>query len=219
MKVPSYDIYFQDGLKLPTPGEPQSPVYLRLHRAGELVVTTGELVACDPFLTVPDLAPFTTAVPEGRHPVTLCVAQYHKRNKVYDERITLARVDFGKGPVARWALATLPGQDPKKLGPDQYFGYVSETGTGCFMDSRGAQALSLALDTDDELPDRLRQELEANYRITRSWADHALDPEASANVVMFSSGDGAGNYPTFFGHDAKGRVSAVLTDFLLIANA
>lgn len=219
MNVPRYDTYFQDGLKLPTPGEPGSPAYLRLHRAGELVITTGALVACDPFLAVPDLEPFVTAVPVGRHPVTLCVAEYHKKNKPYDERVALARVDFCKGPVKTWTLATLPGQTLKSLEADQYFGYVSETGTGCFTDARGAQALSLALDTDDEFADSLRQALETNYRVTRSWASRPLDPKTGANVVMFSSGDGAGSYPTFFGHDGKGQVAAVLTDFLLISYA
>lgn len=219
MSVPSYDRYFQDGLKLPTPGEPKSPVYLRVHEAGKLVVTTGELVACDPFLAVPDLAPFTAKVPEGRHAVRLCVAEYHKNNKPYDERVALARVDFGKAPVTAWMLATLPGQNLKSLKQDEYFGYVSESGTGCFTDAHGAQALSLALDTDDEFAGTLEKDLERNYRVTRSWAMREVDPETGVNVVMFSSGDGAGNYPTFVGHDAKGRVAAVLTDFLLISYA
>ena len=219
MNVPNYDAYFKDGRKLETPGEPKSPVYLRLYRAGELVVTTGSLVACDPLLAVPDLEPFTAAIPDGRHPVTLCVVEYHKKNKLYDQRVALARVDVAKGPVKSWTLATLPGQNLKKLEPDQYFGYKSESGYGCFADATGAAALALALDTDDEFEPRLLKKLDDTYQDTRAWATAELEPKSGANIVLFTAGDGEGNYPTFVGQDAKGRPCAVLTDFLLIAYA
>lgn len=219
MNVPHYDAYFEDGRKLETPGEPGSPTYLRLHKAGELVVTTGSLVACDPLLAVPDLEPFTMDVPNGRHPVTLCVLEYHKKKKVYDRRVGLARVDFKSGPVKTWTLATLPGQNVKKLKRDEYFGYLSESGYGCFTDAVGAQALALALESDDAFEPRLLKRLDKNYEDTRSWATEVLDKDSGANVVLFTSGDGDGNYPTFVGLDAKGKLTAVLTDFLLISYA
>lgn len=217
MNVPDYDAYFKDGRRLETPGEPQAPSILRLHKAGAVHVTTGSVVACDPLMAVQDLKAFDVKVPDGDHTVTLCVIEYHKKNKLYDQRVALARLDFGKGPVKSWALATLPGQNVKALKKDQYFGYASESGYGCFTDALGAEALALALDTDDEFEPGLLKSLDGNYQDTRSWTTVALDPESGANAVVFTSGDGDGNFPTFVGADAKGKPVALVTDFLLIA--
>lgn len=214
MNAPDYDAYFKDGRRLETPGEPQSPSILRLHQAGALKVTTGSVVACDPLLAVQDLKPFTVAVPDGEHPVTLCVIEYHKKNKLYDQRVALARVDFGRGPAKSWQLATLPGQNLKSLKRDQYFGYLSESGYGCFTDATGAEALALALDTDDEFEPGLLKQLDRTYQDTRAWTTVDLEP---ANAVVFTSGDGDGSFPTFVGLDARGKPCALLSDFLLIA--
>ena len=84
-----------------------------------------------------------------------------------------------------------------------------------FTDAVGAQALAQALEADDAFEARLLKRLDANYEDTRSWATEVLDKKSKANVVLFTSGDGDGNFPTFVGLDAKGKLTAMLTDFLL----
>jgi hypothetical protein len=214
MQFPDYDRFFENGRKLDTPGEPRSPVYLRIRSPGHVTVSSGTLVACDPLLSTSDTAGFTTPVPAGRHPVSLCVVEYHKNLKPYDERVALARVDFRDEPVVRWELATLAGQNVKKLKKDELFGYAVESGAGCFMDEESAQALGAQLEVDEGLEKRMLAALDANYKQTWSWA--ALPVPGGANAVLFTAGDGAGSYPTFFGYDQKKRLTAALTDFLLI---
>lgn len=57
---------FADGRKLTDPhfGE----LTLVQHSAGDLILSTGRLVACDPFVT-PESEPFNLAVPTGKYPV------------------------------------------------------------------------------------------------------------------------------------------------------
>lgn len=214
MDLPDYDRFFENGRKLDTFGEPRSPVYLRIHSPGRLTISSGTLVACDPLLATGDAAGFTTPVPAGCHPVSLCVVEYHKNLKPYDERVALARVDFRDEPVVRWELAALPGQNIKKLRKDELFGYAVESGAGSFMDEDSAQALGAQLEVDEGLEKRMLTALDANYRQTWAWA--ALPVPGGANAVLFSAGDGAGSYPTFFGFDRQRRLAAALTDFLLI---
>lgn len=214
LQLPDYDRFFADGRKLDTPGEPRSPVYLRVRSPGRLVISSGKLVACDPLLAASDTAGFTTPVPAGRFPVSLCVVEYHRNSKRYDERVALARVDFRDGAVVRWALAALPGQKISKLRKDEFLGFGVESGVAAFMDEETARALGAQLEVDEGLEKRVLAALDANYRQTWAWAE--LPVPGAGNALLFSAGDGAGTYPTFFGYDEKKRLAAALTDFLLI---
>lgn len=214
MNLPDYDRFFENGRKLETPGEPRSPVYLRVHAPGRLAVTSGRLVACDPLLATSDIAGFSVEVPAGRHPVSLCVVEYHKDLKLYDERVALARVSFRDDPVVRWELATLTDQNIKKLRKDEFFGFRVESGAASFMDEENARALGAQLEVDEGLEDRMLAALDENYRQTWAWA--VLPVPDGSSAVIFSAGDGEGSYPTFFGYDGSKRLTAALTDFLLI---
>ncbi|QZN98391.1 DUF4241 domain-containing protein [Chenggangzhangella methanolivorans] len=70
---------------------------------GDLVAPTGRIIAADPLVN-PDHPPFGRTVAPGSYPVTLFFAQ---------ERVALAMLRLAPGKIARWRIATTPGQDAR----------------------------------------------------------------------------------------------------------
>jgi len=48
---------------------------LELLSLGELNLTTGQIIACDPLVCLYDSLPFTRTVQPGKYPVTVCIAK------------------------------------------------------------------------------------------------------------------------------------------------
>jgi len=175
--------------------------------AGELVLPSGRLVGSDAFVIF-DAVPFTTAVPPGRHPVSVLRADFADG----DRRIAAAMVRFGPNDPVRWEPALIAGQDPATLGPDEFFGYGVDAGTGAFTSPEATAPLR-----DEATYDAYSKAVMAamfpggqQFRLT---AQVEVDRGSGANVVAFASGFGDGAYPTFVGIDRDGRPAVVLTDF------
>lgn len=206
MKTPDFSRLFEEGKGIETE---IGRVTLGLRAAGDLTVTSGRVVACDP-LTSPGTEPFTRVVPVGTFPVTLSVAHFEDG----DRRVAGALVRFGDGAPASWELALHPGEDPAELGEDEIFGYPVDSGTGCFMDAETARLVDQQMDAG-RYADALDAELEKTYEDTWSWTNVEFDPETGANLVAFSAGVGDGRYASYFGLDAAGAVLCLATDFSL----
>ena len=179
--------------------------------AGELVVPTGRLVACDP-LVQPERPPFERAVAPGQYAVYLFVAKE-------GSAIGFAEIRLQETPIERFVIATLPGQDASALRKGKIFGYPVDAGLGCFADEAALQRLR-----DADAAIRRAQgasyvsyydavvstELAANGG---SWVNHRPDPASPENVVIMRSGDGDGSYATYFGLDAAGEAACLVTSF------
>ncbi|WAS91564.1 DUF4241 domain-containing protein [Nannocystis punicea] len=177
--------------------------------AGELVLASGRLVACDALMQ-PERSPFARAVAPGSYPVYLFVAKE-------GAAIGFAEVRVRDGALARFEMATLPGQDATTLGPRETFGYPVGTGLGCFADEVALARLRDADAARQQEPGYLgyfdavvQAELAASGG---AWVNHRPDRGAADNVVIFRSGDGDGNYPTWFGFDADDQLACVVTSF------
>ena len=184
------------------------------YQVGELHLTSGKLVACDP-LTLADSEPFKVNLIPGHYPVILSVAHIQRNN---DQRLAYAILRFSEQTPVRWELATKPGEDISFLKEGEVFGYGVDSGTGCFMDADAAQIIddSIYAETEEEiLVYQLLERLEKNKSRTWCWADMRVDDESQANVIAFSSGWGDGIYATYFGYDAEGNIVCVVTDFNL----
>jgi hypothetical protein len=206
MTLPDFSKLFAEGKEVETE---IGRVVLRLRPAGELTVTSGWVVACDP-LTSPEVEPFTRPVPVGTFPVTLSVAHFEDG----DRRVAGALVRFGAREPATWELALHPGEDLSELGEGEIFGYPVDSGTGCFMDEETARLVIDHADAE-EFSDTLAAEMERTYEDTWSWANVEFDPDAGSNIVAFSTGVGDGRYASYFGLDADGEVVCLVTDFSL----
>lgn len=203
---PDLSRLFEDGREIDTE---IGRVTLRLRGVGELLVTTGRVVACDP-LTEPEREPFTRVVPAGRHSVVLSVAHFEDG----DQRVAAAMVRFGDERPARWEMALLAEQELAELDEGEVFGYGVDSGTGCFMDEEAARGLLRKMDEEEDYYEEVIDELDKTYVHTWSWASMEMS-DSGANLVAFSTGVGDGLYASYFGLDAEGRPVSLVTDFSL----
>lgn len=182
------------------------------YKIGELVLTSGKLVACDPLVN-PNSEPFEITLTPGRYPVILSVAHIQKNN---NQRVAYAMLRLSDRTPARWEMATVPGEDLSSLPEGYIFGYDVDSGTGCFMDAEVGQIIddSIYADTEEEiLVYQLLERLEKTQIPTWCWADMCIDKKSQANVIAFTSGWGDGVYITYFGYDADNNIVSVVTDF------
>ena len=184
------------------------------HCIGELVLTSGKLVACDP-LVFPGTEPFDASFQPGRYPVTLSIAYNPKDNS---KTVAYAMLHLSKQTPVKWKLATKIGEDLSALSENEVFGYGVDSGTGCFMDADVSQIIvdkSWEAETYEEtLTSQLDDLLEENSRLGLKWANMRVDEDTEANVIAFASGFGDGFYASYFGYDAEGCIVAVVTEFL-----
>lgn len=181
---------------------------------GQLNITSGGIVACDPMVQ-PDRPAFTRSVAQrGAHAVevlhdrhgshALAVMWLRGREQVQPEQL-------------RWEMAVLQSQAVQGLGEDEFFGYPVDAGLGCFMDMEAATAMSQrearhADDADFNYYDSVLDE-----ELVDDIADHyPLGPGSRNNLVVFRSGWGDGSYPSFWGLDAEGQAVVLVTDFMTI---
>jgi hypothetical protein len=191
------------------------------HRIGDLLLPTGELVACDPY-EFSDGKPFSRSFPRGVFPVILSIAR-----TIGDQRVAFAIVKFRDVPPVTWEMLTHGDQELSKLERGHVLGYSVDAATGCFMDRSAEQALDDLMAKEDMLYfepetaapeqetffDTLTAEMDKNYQPTWGWLNRSF---GDTNLIAFSSGYGDGLYVTYAGFGSAGEVSVVVTDFSVI---
>jgi hypothetical protein len=201
-----YAVQYEDG------SEPVTDRYtLCMHALGELVVTSGQIVVCDP-LVMPYTKPLADTVPRGRYPVILTVAETPDG----DQRVACALLRLGERSAVRWEMAVPQGKTLSSLEPGHVFGYGVDSGKGCFMDAEAARAL-LAREKENiannDDCNGLLEVLNRTHVHTWSRADLITDEATGANVIAFSSSWGDGFYTSYWGYDADDQRVALVTDF------
>lgn len=183
---------------------------LNCHTIGELVVLSGEIVACDPLVFYSDADAFTLRIKPGSYPVVLSIASFHENG---DQRVAYAKLQLSEKASVKWEMALIEGQDVSKLKDDEMFGYPVDSGTGCFLDKTTATILADQLEEDDDFDQYLIDEMEKHYVDTWDWGNFCLDPATGSNLITFKSGLGDGVYASFWGYDENGDVTCLVTDF------
>jgi hypothetical protein len=200
ISVEYLSLALQDGFRI-------GDTTLRQHNIGDLILLTGKLVACDPFVT-PEAEPFSLVVPRGTFPVVLSVAEI-----ATDQRVAFATVRFKQTSPTRWAMMATGTNDPSKLEPGHIFGYAVDSGTGCFMDALAGRALTEKMNDDSNFFKTMMAEMDKTYRDTWDWLNMKF---GDGNLIAFKSGLGDGLYATYVGLDPQGEVAAVVTDFMVL---
>lgn len=217
--VAAFDKAFEPGFaiesSLAAGGEPAPAerVTFRAVEAGTLTILSNRICAADPFVALGDTPPFEQAIPNGEHRVRVAVGEF----AFGGHRIAFARVDFSKAPAVSWKMATVAGQDLATLKADELFGYGVDAGTGSFYDPQAADAAKALLEANPDAWQQWQTDGEANGgKVIGPYAFLLSVPMGKANVVMFHSGWGDGFYASYFGYDAAGNVTALVTDFATV---
>jgi hypothetical protein len=208
MQLLDFSKLFEDGKEIITAQE--GKVILKRHHIGDLHISSGEVIACDPF-TSPDVEPFTVVVTPGTYPLILSVANYEDE----DQRVAGAMLRISNEKAMAWQMALQTGQGLEELEADEIFGHDVDSGTSCMMDADAAQSLMEKMEADESYFETIIREMDKTYVDTWSWANISMNEETKANMIAFSSGMGDGLYASYFGFDASGNVVSLITDFAL----
>jgi hypothetical protein len=202
----------QDGLQMEDTAF--GDITLHHHTLGELVLTTGSVVACDPAV-FPEKSPFTVQVPPGRYPVIVSVATFADDT---DHRIAYAILKFSEQAPVYWEMAIEENQDVNALGEDEIFCYPVDAGIGCFMDVQVGKLLQQRGDDGTDFADQLFDALFEHSLLDVRAAHICMDDATGANVIAFSSGWGDGCYASYWGYDVDNKIVCLVTDFDLLGH-
>ena len=197
-------------------------ITLRLQAVGDLTVTSGSVVACDPKWLEEAPQPFLTHIEPGRYPVILSIAHFPDG----DQRVAYATLRFRERQPVRWKVARRQEDDAD--GDIYASAYSVDSGKGCFMDADLLHLLveRIAAEAADETNYECMNigpgyeegidEVMARTRVrTWGWANICPEPDTTSNVIVFSSGLGDGAYLTYVGYDADAVPVCFTTDFAL----
>lgn len=175
--------------------------------AGTVRMPSGRLIATDPGWIDDTVEPFETTVEPGDYRVELGVLRFE--DDPDHVRVTAARLVVSPDPAVSWELALLPGQDPRLLGEDQFYGFGVDTGTDCFFDAAARTAFEKILDIELDEEGLIDDVMGTKTAVVP-------DPESGATLVAYSSGWGDGSYPTWIGRTASGEVACFVSDMLIL---
>lgn len=192
-------------------------IVIRRRKIGDLAMTSGSLVACDP-LAFLETEPFEQRIPRGQYPVVLLIATLRD-----ESAIAYAIVEVGDREPVTWEEATVLGEDASVFGDGSDRGYPVDSSVACFMDGDTASALldyTHAVRTeDDEFRRSLLSQLKRRQKKGYSWAEVGLRRDVKMaganghNVLAFEAGYGPGLYTTWLGFDEDRELTRVVTDF------
>jgi len=187
---------------------------------GELVMPSGKLVACDPFVYLHRTGNAYVIVPPGRHRVLVTVAEGFAE--------AYATLLIRSTPEVMRKVLTPTHAGEAIAEPETGFesGFPVDAGTACFVDAEAAEhgMLPTSDNWDDILfdngtPDSWFSRMDDPHHIRAGIANIPLPlAQNGENIIIFHSGGGDGVYPIIGGYDAKGDLVAIHIDFLLFGN-
>lgn len=196
---------------------------LEVLQLGELMVPTGNIIACDPLAYYYNSQPFNKTIKPGKYPVTICIAKMEESG----DRYALAKLEFSNEKPTQFELAVINGQNISELkDPDEFFGFPVDAGLGCFMDVQTQLAYK---EFDDSFyrknpngniyHDFFASEFKKNATSPNEdgdWINFQFPNSADLNIIMFHSGYGDGVYPAYWGTNEKGDIVNLIIDFCLL---
>lgn len=192
----------------------ESPL-LETYDAGNVVLPTGRLVACDPLLTS-DMKPFITVFPVGSFPVNI----HRERDSGC---IAYVEIVFSENNVTRWQMALTEGQQTADLKEGEIFGYPVESGMGCFMDVQTQESINRL---EEKLFRRkgdgfmgIYEEFFHDYFFDGNGAVDQFafpkpDEKKEGTICAFETGYGEGFYASYIGFDESGFPVRIISEFI-----
>lgn len=190
---------------------------------GEVNLSSGKLVACDPLAYLyDDIEPFIQSLNPGKYKVSLLIIKD-------EERIAMAKISFSGNKPKTYELAVTGEEDLSEVEEGEFFGYPVDAGMGCVCDYDTAKKYleyekKLEEESngefdnryDDLFSDLLEDNAQKNPKYQSEYGDwlNWNVPESDSNIVLFTSGYGDGYYPSYFGYDENGNISSFYTLFI-----
>lgn len=193
---------------------------------GNIHLPTGKIIVSDPFFTT-DALPLSRSVASGVYPVKIYITEIENEHF----RIAFAKIKFKSELATQWILAVSEAMETDSLmnlKEDEYFGFPVDAGLGCFLDEQTNLIYLQKMDSfytkgknknyyDDLLAEEFKRYSSENKysRDLGDWNNHIVDKDLGLNVIMFASGWGDGNYPTYWGYNDKKETVELTIDFMV----
>ncbi len=190
--------------------------------AGELDVTSGDLVVCDP-LAMPDMPALLPTVPPGKYPVTIYIAKLGFSGN----RVALAKLEIRPKRAEKWVMALRFGEEAEDLEEDEYYGFPVDAGVGGFFDRQAGIEYIEFIDAFMEkhpsgniFDDLFSDEFMKNARDPEDpadygdWVNYTLP--SGKNITMFHAGYGDGFYPAYWCMTKEGEIVSLIIDFQVL---
>jgi len=186
---------------------------------GTLKVDSGKLLACDPFMDLPDGLIY--AVPKGDHAVCVTIADVsdagdgsHKRESY------LSMVIRASEAVSHRVL--MPEKQKPLRDPKAFYGVRVGAGTVAFADAENAKKLLPKGNLYEQLfengkPEAWFAQMDSDSPLPKGYANIVL-PKAKhgENIILSHSGWGDGFYPVIGTFGADGRLAGVHIDLQVV---
>ena len=185
--------------------------------AGNINITTGKLVVCDPLITS-EMPAFNADFPKGEFPVLV-----HK--EIDSNCIAYVEVVFSDSEISTWQLATSDGQNINDLQEEEIYGFPVESGMGCLMDLETQQNLNLL---EQHLFRRKGEDFMGIYEeffhehffqqegAINQFAFLKPHEEKTGNLFAFETGYGEGFYATYVGFDKNNIPVKIVSELVEI---
>ena len=208
--------HFENIKKLFTKNFIESPL-IETFEPGNINITTGKLVVCDPLITS-EMPAFNADFPTGEFPVLV-----HK--EIESNCIAYLEVVFSNLEITTWRLATSEGQNIDDLQEEEIYGFPVESGMGCLMDHETQQNLNLL---EQHLFKRKGEDFMGIYE--EFFHEHFFEHEGAinqyaflkpndekiGNLFAFETGYGEGFYATYIGFDKNNIPVKLISEFVEI---
>lgn len=175
--------------------------YLRSFTAmdvGNIQVTSGKLVACDP-INIEYNPAFVDDFPIGTFPVQM--ARLESDN-------VFCRIHFRNAEVAQWEVALQPWEKPVVIGKQEPYCFGVDTGVGVLIDKDAKKAF-VALGED-------KVEQMFNWSESKPYPTAEIYPFGDHSLVTYTTGAGDGCYAVYVGKDSSSQICRLLVDFSLV---
>ncbi|SMC27850.1 Protein of unknown function [Andreprevotia lacus DSM 23236] len=200
---------------------------LRTVDCGTLWLQSGRLVPCDPFVTLDRHDNIQIAVPPGRYPVTVTVADVSDEQDGSHEREAYLSLQLSNAASVSWSfLAPLAeGETAPETEPGEFVGVPVDAGTIAFVDADAVARLMpdpAATSWYEHLFDNGDEDswfaLMDDPEHLRAGSANIVLPDArdGENLILAHSGWGDGVYAVVGTYAADGQLTGVHIDLAVV---
>jgi hypothetical protein len=193
---------------------------LQILELGRLSVPSGRLLACDPFVTMPEGV--IVEIPPGVYMVKVTIADVSKEQDGSHLREAYLSLLISDRAFASFGPTVNPGEAPPP--PDQFYGVPVDAGTVAFVDEVSARTLMPEGDVYDDIydsgrPDSWFNQMDSDTPLPSGYANIRLPlAQHDENIIISHSGWGDGHYPVIATHDRSGQLIGVHIDLGVVGD-
>jgi hypothetical protein len=200
-------------------------IAINLLKLGDLNLSTGKIVACDPLVGLWNTKSFSKSISTGIYPVTVAIAKMEESG----DRYAVVKLEFSAKKASKWELAISDDDDISQLKDDEYLGFPVDAGLGCFCDVETQMWYDkwekefMEKHPDGNIYDDFfaaefeKNAIDANDPMDiGDWLNFYLPNKPDLNVIMFHSGYGDGAYPCYWGITEDEKVCSLVVDLQVL---